>query len=286
MRLHLLPLALERARQPITILRQTRARALGAVLGPGPRRQQVVMFHGGRSGSTVVSDLLAQQPDVYWEGEIYEWALRAWERRHGRTAARDDHAFDAVAELDRCRRRVRSPIYGFEAKPFQIELGGWKLADYVDALRARGVDRFIVLRRRNLLRAIVSSAIADQTRQYHRARGQKPQLRPIHLDPERVRIHRTVRPLLDFLQRLEAPFQELTERLPREQTLCLWYEDHVAADPRVGYRAACEFLNLVPREGRIRFGRTNPFPLSEILSNFAEVQAALAGTPYEGMLES
>ncbi len=31
----------------------------------------VAMFHVGRSGSTVLGDLLDQHPDIFWDSEIY-----------------------------------------------------------------------------------------------------------------------------------------------------------------------------------------------------------------------
>jgi hypothetical protein len=66
--------------------------------------------------------------------------------------------------------------------------------------------------------------------------------------------------------------------------LDLTYEDDVAADPVRAYRRICYFLGVKNEPVEIRYGRTTPQKLTEIIENFDEVKAALAGTEFEWML--
>src|SRR6516225_3158271 len=56
------------------VRREIPHRWLAPVLRPamGVRRGNVVMFHLGRSGSTVLASLLQQNPGVFWDGELFE----------------------------------------------------------------------------------------------------------------------------------------------------------------------------------------------------------------------
>ena len=55
------------------------------------RHCNVVMFHIGRCGSTVVSDLLGQHPDVHWASELYEPIFGKWRR--------DNAGIEVVGEM-------------------------------------------------------------------------------------------------------------------------------------------------------------------------------------------
>jgi len=48
-----------------------------------PHALRVAMFHIGRSGSSVLADMLNQYPNVHWDGEIYETVTKAITQRLG-----------------------------------------------------------------------------------------------------------------------------------------------------------------------------------------------------------
>lgn len=62
------------------------------------------------------------------------------------------------------------------------------------------------------------------------------------------------------------------------------YEDDISKDPLVGYKRICQFLGAGLEKVSIRFGKTNPFKLSDIIINFEEVERILRGSPFEWML--
>lgn len=230
------------------------------------------MFHVGRSGSRVLASLLDQHPRIFWDGEIYEPSHRLW--RPGR---------DPLRILDRRRRRAGCRYYGCELKFFHARLVGMPLPALVDALFARGFDHFIVLRRRNTLRKVVSSVRLHSEKRSHRRKGEA-ELKRITLDVDDVRIDRDRKPLLAYLEDYERQFEALDRLLEGRDVLRLTYEEDVADDPTRAYRRCCGFLGLSPRPVEVAYGRTNPFPLSDIVVNLDEVEDALRGTPYEWMV--
>lgn len=240
------------------------------------------MIHVGRSGSTVLTDLLEQQGEIFWDGEIYETQV-FW-----------DYPYDAVpADLRVTARELVGPrmrrsgrrFYGFEAKFFHLDLTNQSLGDFVEDLRALGFRHFVILRRENLLRKIVSSLIAHDEDAYHVRGGSRTEVRQVRVDPDRVYIDREEKPLLAFLEDFTRRFQELGDLVGEESVLRLTFEEDVAPDPRRGYRKVCDFLGLDAREVDVRYGRTNPAPIQEHISNAEDVRAALRGSPFEWMLD-
>jgi hypothetical protein len=60
------------------------------------RPGNVMMFHAGRSGSTVLGDLLGQHPRVFWDSEIFQTSSERWLSRQmrqdpGRSRKAMDH---------------------------------------------------------------------------------------------------------------------------------------------------------------------------------------------------
>ena len=246
------------------------------------RRANVMMVHVGRSGSTVLADLLRQHPGVGWDGEIYQSVFRQ--------RARPDHTLPDLSDLDpvaflleRSRQRF-CRYYGFEVKFFHVRAFGWSFRDFLAETESRmGRLRVVVLRRRNLLRKVVSSVVARQTGVTHsRVAAQSPV--PVRIQPEGVFVDRETRPLIELLRQAEADFLELDGILGDIPSVALAYEEDILADPRTAYRKVCAFIGEKPREVEVRFERTQPWPLAESIGNYQEVCAALRGTDFEWML--
>lgn len=264
----------------------------------------IVMFHIGRSGSTVLGDLLGQHSAIRWDSEIYERVFRDVERNAGPLFLTSDASAPVLAQqawrpllpadpLQHLQKRISQicvdkawkSFYGFEVKFFHLRFFGMSLVDYVEGLKEFGFEAFVVLKRRNLLRKIVSSLVAEQAKQYHFRHGETVPRQAIVLDLEQVSVDREQKSFLQFLEKYDEMFALLDELLEGERVLELVYEDDLLDDPQQGYRKVCEFLNLAWEPSSVNFVRTNPFPLREILVNFEEVARALRGTPYAWMLD-
>lgn len=240
------------------------------------------MFHIGRSGSTVLGELLGQHPDVHWDGEVHRPAVRALKRGRKRASVKTADPIGALATRIAASPK---PVYGFEVKFFHLRVLGVTLARYLDALQGLNVSRFIVLRRRNTLRKVVSSLVAQQAGAYRLPAGAQPKPRQVEVNVERLVIDADAKPLLAFLEGYERAFAGIEKHLAARQSLTLVYEDDLLLDPVSGYRRTCEFLGLAPAAAEVRAGRNNPFPLEQIVSNIDQVRSALAGTPFAWMAQ-
>ncbi|MEJ2540387.1 MAG: hypothetical protein P8188_10515 [Gemmatimonadota bacterium] len=260
-----------------------REQVVGPALSPW-RRGQTVMFHIGRSGSTVLTDLLRQHPAVFWDGEVYERDLFG---RYPYDGVPENLAVSSEKLLRSRIRRAGACIYGLEVKFFHLDLTGETLPGFMASLDTLDFRDVMILRRKNSLRKVVSSLIAHQNRDlYHRGAGEKSKVREVEIDLDRVFIDRVEKPLLDFLEEYDRRFDELDELLGDRRVLRLTYEEDVARDPRVGYERICRFLDIEPQPVEIRYARTNPFPLERMITNFGEVRDALRPTRFAWMLES
>jgi LPS sulfotransferase NodH len=246
-------------------------------------RQLVTTFHLGRSGSTVLGDLLDQHSAVAWLGEIQEWPEF---REHPAPAGPGSEL------LRRLRSRlpgVTRPVVGVEAKFFHLHDHGIALHTFLDEMRSAtpegGACRFIVLRRKNYLRKIVSSLVARQRGRWFARQGTP--LPPVHVEinPQRVCVDGDAQPLIDYLRDWDAQFDQLDAELAGDGALSLTYEDDIEQDPLVAYRKVCAHLGLPPETPEVRYTRTTAQPMAEIVTTLAAVRQALAGTDYAWMAD-
>jgi hypothetical protein len=262
------------------------ARSALGVLTHAQTAGNIAMFHVGRCGSTVLGDMLDQHPMIHWDGEIYERLLKSNRISQDVTQKSSLHiAADPIGLLTSHMRRAGRQYYGIEVKPFHLDLLGIDLNHFLRALEAKRFNHLIILQRRNHLRKIVSSTIAHKTRQFHRSANSSSLMTKIHLDLEHVQIDRQEKPLIEFLGEYTAFFDTLGQLLSPRNRLWLTYEDDVSPNPQMAYRRVCAFLGVVPGNApAVRYGITNPYPLPEVITNFAQVEARLKGTEFEWML--
>lgn len=253
-------------------VREFRSGLQSIILAP-PRKGNIVMFHLGRSGSTVLARMLSDHRKIFWVGEIYNLPIR-----FGKYTTTNP-----ILRLDKKMRFVPNEFFGFEVKPFHLELLGISLAQFVDALRCRDFSHFVLLERRNYLRKIISSVILHQYGKRHE-NSASPTLTKVFLNIDCIEIDRQRKTLLGFLEKFDKDIKEVKRACERDTLLEIVYEDHIFGDPFVGYKRMCDFLSLTPEQTSIRISKTNPFPIHEMVINFEEVEKTLRGTAYEWMV--
>ena len=245
----------------------------------------IASFHLGRSGSRLLGDLLKQHPRVVWEGELFSpGRLESIAARWPRLTR------DRLTILKLRMQIAGSRCFGFETQPPQVEYMDMSISEYVQRLEDLGFGHFIILERKNHLRRIVSMMVARKTSQWHRAPGESSPLVRIELDVDRLLLSRgrdtERRSLVAHLQREQDSMATLKEILGDRRLLCLTYEDDIVGHPEIAYRQVCEFAGMGYHRATVRFEKTNPFELSDVLTNFSEVERALYGTDFEWMLRS
>lgn len=251
----------------------------GLLLSPF-RSGNVVTFHTGRSGSTVLGDLLNQHPNIFWDAEIYNPA------RMERISPKIPHfLLHHPKRFLRLRMaRAGNKIYGFEMQLTQLKYIDAKLLDYIEQLQGMKFNHFIILKRKNYLRKILSSVVGQITSQWHQNKNAKPKLIRFELDVDNLLFRGNAKPLLVHLQAEHEHYCTLEKVLSGQRVLQLTYEDDISESPLVGYQRVCNFLDVGHHEVKIRYGKTNPFKLTEMIINFDEVERTLRGTSFEWML--
>lgn len=231
------------------------------------------MFHIGRSGSTVLADQMGQHPGLVWAGELLD---------HKRLRL---GPATALGLIEARLRAAGDRRFGLETKFYHLRRAGLGLEAFLERLDGLGFDRFLVVRRRNLLRKVVSSQVARASRRWHLPAGQRAVLQTVRIDPERVPIEGGHRPLLDIIERYLEDFRRLDGALGNRQRLDLVFEDDIRPDPGSACRRALDFLGLPPHPTEVRLAPTTPWPLGQIVENLDEVRACLAGSPHAWMAE-
>lgn len=181
---------------------------------------RVVMFHIGRSGSTVLGDLLNQHRSICWDGEIYRELFAKFGGQMKDMRISDDPYLFLSSRIARSKK----PCYGFEVKFFHLRIIKRQLQDYMKDLDSAGVDRFIVLRRRNYLRKIVSSIVMRATGVTHIPSNKTADLVKVRVEVDRIALDREVKPLMYFLESYEENFSLLNELLSDKTCLSITYE--------------------------------------------------------------
>ena len=240
----------------------------------------IVVIHLGRCGSTVLAELLGQHSQITWHGEIFEPMIKEVTEREGRDCRLEgDPVKLAVEKIEAADTRFS----GLEVKPFHFDAFGISSVAFIDGMRQAGVDRFVVLDRRNRLRKVVSSRIAARSGIWHVKANRVRRGRPIALPVEEILIDRRKAPLKQLLERYDREFAEV-RRLVAPDYLDLVYETDVQKDPKVAYRRLLGYLGLEEEPVEVTLGRTTTAPLKGLLKNYDEVAAHLAGSGFEWML--
>ena len=285
-----------------------------------------MILHNGRCGSTVVGNLLAQNPNMHWASELYEPMFAKWKEENQQEfayLAKEPIVENPIAILKNSMNEVTKPYYGFAIKPSQFCLVNSSATKFLTQSFLLNFTYFILIRRKNSLRQIVSDKVARKENIWHihtdkfnwniikeifknytaqsirkafsyltkwlYRKNSKLKNWLYRKNSKLEKIHLPVnqsRPLVERIRGIERRMQEAESLLLSKNVLKLTYEDDIEQDPQSAYRSICEFVNMEPTKASVNLSKTNPFPLKDIIENFAEVKATLHNTPYEWMPNS
>ena len=284
--------------------------------------KNIMMVHPGRCGSSVTADLLGQNPNIHWDGEIYLHILQKWIKEN--TGKKHNKIIEnPIESLKNSIDKVTKPYYGCEISPFNFNIMSESMEQFFNKSYHLNFTYFILLRRKNLLRLIVSSNTARQSAEWHSRhispsrwffnkiqlsswrnifslpyyrflineiifnKKKSPKFNEIKTPkPKKIIFDIPNYQLEKKINQLELEMQEMENILSGNKILHLNYEDDIEQDPKKAYLRICEFIGVKPTKVCVRYKKTNPFPLADIIENFDEIKAILHNTPYEWMLNS
>jgi LPS sulfotransferase NodH len=246
-----------------------------------PRPIRFVILAAPRTGSNMLCTLLGSHPDVLCHHELFNptGVYYALELR------------DTPFDLGTMEERDLDPL-AFLERVWSADLGhshvGFKMTHrqnetVLDAVLQDDAIRKLVLRRENRVRTYVSRLISEQT-------GQWEVYRDADLVPERPRVQVDLAALRQSIADDEAYYRDVEDclRSTRQPFLPLCYEQLLEAGTRI---RLLEFLDLPQPASAVgtlsvRSVRQNPEDLRALVTNFGELEAALAGTALEGDLRN
>lgn len=230
------------------------------VVRPRPAEsRKCVLFAQGRTGSTLFGELLDSHPQVTFAHEILRAKVpstRLW----------------VAGE----RRRFPDRVYGFHVKIYQLtEQGVDDPGRWMRRLSERGWT-VLALRRRNLLRHVLSNMTINATGVTHDRLGR-----------ERAKLVVDAPGLVEWIGKradVGRQEQEILAEIPHEQFV---YEDDLQDSSRWTETSerAFRFLGLDPVPVETTLHRRNPGPLSELIDNYDEVAAAVTAAGYANFLD-
>ena len=228
---------------------------------PNPSRVSFVIFAQGRSGSSLLVDLMRSHPDVHCDEEILDRRVllpSAWVRAH--------------------RRRHPDSHYGFKVKPYQLTVD--QRLDpraWLTRMHDRGW-RLIRLTRRTVLRHALSNMVAEHVGRYVFRGGSAPEASPITVDVDMLLGAMAVRTEQAGLERgalAGLPYVQVT------------YEDDLL-DARA-HQATLDRISagigLPSANARTDVRRITGDDLRETIANYDEVASAVGGTEWAPLLD-
>ena len=280
----------------------------------GSEHTRFIVFGGARTGSNMLVFALNSSREIACFGELFRFMDDSIDFRvagYNKHSAADLELRngDFSRFLD---QRIFVEMRGVVAVGFKIHythffgfpgLKEW-LAEQHDI-------RVVHLRRRNLLRMLVSTEIAKTTGDWidpvapslsnqlepakllnalrhpaHYAARLLQLLRPKPTERKSQREPVTLSPqeCKDFFMKTEILIKRYEELFSEHRVLTLFYED-LLGDLRGTLDSAQDFLGVSPQALEIGTKRQNPEPLHMLISNYGELCAAFKGTPCEQFLD-
>lgn len=243
------------------------------------RKANVFMPHIGRVGSTVLADLLNQHSQIHWDGEFYP--------------KQNERYLKIISEnpiklLEIKMTQNITDYYGFELKSLEKQLYGKNAVNQNFDLFLKNIEKlnfnhFILLERKNYLKQFISYKFAKKTKIHHIKKDTK-NINTLEVNPQKSLWFGKYKTLFKHFEYLDSFYENTKNILKQKKTLFLTYEDDILQNPIIAYKKVCDFLNIENQNPKVNLKRTNPYPLSDIIENYDEMEQYFKNTKYEWML--
>ncbi|MBN2664847.1 MAG: hypothetical protein JXR68_14465, partial [Bacteroidales bacterium] len=234
----------------------------------------IVMFHTGRVGSTVLADLLFQHSDVQWDGEIFI----------KKEYYSDEFILNPLFFLNLRMYQKKIDFYGFEVTDRQIKNKiNQSIDEFFESLENLDFKYFIHLKRKNYLKQYISVVRKRELKLCH-IEDNSSISKTIYLNIKNDKFRNNTGNIIENFEKLDQYYDKLEKQILNKKSLFLTYEDDILPNPKIAYNKICDFLNIKNENPVVNLKRTNPFPLKDVIENYNEVESYLKGTKYEWML--
>lgn len=230
-----------------------------------------LIYTRGRTGSTLLTDLLNCHDEIFCDVEIFNFLYSKSRVRF------------PIPYINSCSKRAairNKSVYGFKVKIAQLRYEH-KYKNYDDILlRLRDNGwKFIYLRRENYLRHKLSNLLITATNIYHKKNGDSPEQKKIHVD---------CNVLMEGIQYSEEVNKTEEENLKSIPHITVVYEKDLLDNSRHQEVAnnIFKFLGLESCKVRSEFKRVTTEKLEDLILNYDEVYNFFKDTKYSNFLIS
>ncbi len=222
-----------------------------------PDRKKFVVFGQGRTGSTLLIDLLNTNPEIYCDDELFFYKL-----------------LSPVRYVEGKSEFSSAPVYGFKAKIYQLsDVQDTESGPFLRQLSDKGWT-IIHIERENLLRHSLSAVLAEQ-RQVYKSKDLKDRA----LD---LRDHVPIDALLAEMKQREIYRDQEAEALDGLDYVHVGYERDLSdgAKQQASLNRVFEALGVPEVEVATSLKRINSPDLRDNVTNYDEMVAALDASGY------
>lgn len=250
--------------------------------------RKIVMTHFGRSGSTVLAEMLKQHSKIFWLNEFFSLKWIHEPETYDFTLQQMVDMIDA--EVARIHEEAPDMMVGHEIKLMNfMQNPSCNMVDYAQASSSARDYTHIVLRRRNVLNRICSTYKAAQTKVYHvRDVNEGYKSKTFRIDFENLIDYDTGQKADTFPDLIDRAIEREEQVLENYRAaginyLEINYEDDIEADPQVAYCKVIDFLGLPSEPGEVSLGKTSA-GLRKELENYDDLEAQMRGSKHAWML--
>jgi hypothetical protein len=240
-----------------------------------------------------------------WDVDYVDFNVEGYDNRDpAARALRDTDLRRFLRERIFCERDPSTQTVGFKLLYAHI----WGFTGLLPALVDDTDLRVVHLKRRNLLRMLVSTRLAQASGVWRLDGGQPPapllhptswrralrhparaaaalarRLRPAPAEPappKKRALSLSAEECKAFFFKAHHQVEHFAGLFAGHPSVEVWYED-LLADRDAGFERVQSFLGVEPRRLSVTLSRQNPEPLSDLIENYEELRAAFVGTPAE-----
>ncbi|MBK6876968.1 MAG: hypothetical protein IPG99_11125 [Ignavibacteria bacterium] len=228
-----------------------------------------VIYTRGRTGSTVLTELLNCHPEIFCDVEIFNFIY---------SGSRIKFPIPYIQSCSKRSSMFGKSVYGFKVKIAQLRVEH-QYSDYDRILSELSKDgwKFIHLKRVNFLRHKLSSLMVAETNIFHLRNGETGEQKKINVDFD------VIMEGITYGEEVERTEEENLKNIPHIKVI---YETDILDNSKHQETAdrIFEYLGLSPQPVSTDLKRITVDRLQDMIINYEEIEKRLKGTRFEKYL--